>query len=192
MMTQIPIEKKSGTAWWIWLIVAAIVIALLIWLFAGRDGGNDAVQTSAATAAPAAIDNSAGAGAVAGNDAAVPSNGAPITDLATLLNGPANAVVGRQVRLTNVPAGSVPADAGFWITGEGGKREYVILHEVRTPNTPIEGKIDVNKGDHLDIVGTVRSAADGVPKDAAIPGPTKPLPAGVEHYIDAQSVTQAH
>ena len=191
-MTEIPIEKKGGAAWWIWLILAAIVIALLIWLFAGRDGGNDAVQTSATTTAPAVADSAAGAGAVPGNNAPASADGAPITDLATLLNGPADAVVGRQVRLTNVAAGSVPADAGFWITGEGGKREYVILHEVRRPNTPIEGKIDVDQGDHLDIVGTVRSAAEGVPSDAAIPGPTKPLPTGVDQYIDAQSVTKAH
>lgn len=38
--------------------------------------------------------------------------------------------------------------------------------------------MDVNQGDRLDIIVTVRSAADGVPKDAAIPGPTAPLPAG--------------
>lgn len=162
-MTEIPIEKKGGIAWWIWLIIAAIVIALLIWLFAGRDQRNDAVQTTAPTALPAAADNAPGPGALAANHAndaaASATRGAPITDLATLLNGPANAVVGRQVRLTNVPAGVVPADAGFWITGEGDKGEYVILHEVRTLNTPIEGRIDVNKGDHLDIVGTVRSAA---------------------------------
>ena len=68
----------------------------------------------------------------------------------------------------------------------------MILHEVRTPETPIEGEINVNKGDRLGIVGTVRSAADGVPKDAAIPGPTAPLPNGVDHYIDAQSVKKAH
>lgn len=109
----------------------------------------------------------------------------------TLLSGAANAVVGRDVCLTGVPTGSVPADAGFWITGDNGQRKYVILHEVRTPNTPIEGKIDVDQGDRVDILGTVRSADQGVPSGAAIPGPTDPLPDGVTHYIDAQSVTKS-
>lgn len=191
-MAEIPIEKKSGgIPWWVWLIVAAMVIALLVWLFAGHDRDRGVAQTSAATgAAPPAYGADGTGAASGGTDLAATGAAAPITDLATLLNGTADAVVGRQVRLTNVAAGAVPADAGFWITGEGGKREYVILHEVRTPNTPVESKIDVVQGDRLDITGTVRLAADGVPEDAAIPGPTAPLPAGVEHYIDAGSVTK--
>lgn len=181
-MAEIPIEKKSkgGVPWWVWLLIALVVAALLFWLFAGRDD-----DRSTQASAPTAISPAATVPTVAEGNAA-----GPITDLGTLLAQPDAQVVGRQVRLANVPAGDVPADAGFWITGDNGGREYVILHEVRTPNTPIEGRINVNKGDHLEIVGTVRAASEGVPKDSAIPGPTAPLPDGVSHYIDAQSVTK--
>lgn len=180
-MAEIPIERKNkGVAWWVWLLIALLIAAILWWLLAGRDDDGVAQPQAPAAVSQTAVVPTGGEQAAAG----------PITDLGTLLTGTDDAVVGRQVQLTNVPAGDVPADAGFWITGENGAREYVILHEVRTPNTPIEGKIDVNKGDRLDITGTVRSASEGVPKDAAIPGPTAPLPDGVKHYIDAESVTK--
>lgn len=133
-MANVPIEKKGGVPWWIWPIVAAIVIALLIWLFAGPDRDAQPAQAATTTSAPVLADSTntngtptdsaATSGAVAAADGASgTANRAPITDLATLLNGPADAVVGRQVGLANVPAGAVPADAGFWVTGHGGKRE---------------------------------------------------------------------
>ena len=209
-MAEIPIEKKGGgIPWWVWLVLAALLIALAVWIFGDNDRGDGALESPAvvtgeaiapvgAENALAPVDPAAGGTAAAGTaaagsaagGAAAAAPGGPITNLDQLIGAPADAVVGREVRLTNVPAGPVPNDAGFWITGANG-REYVILHEVRTPNTPIEGKINVDKGNRLDIIGTVRSAAEGVPKNAAIPGPTAPLPAGVVHYIDAQSVTQA-
>lgn len=184
-MTEIPIERKSkgGVPWWVWLLIGLVIAAVLWWLLTGRD--NDRV-----TPAPAAVTQAELATTEptdVGQDTAAAG---PITDLGTLASSNDREVVGRRVRLTNVPAGEVPADAGFWITGDNGAREYVILHEVRTPSTPIEGKIDVNQGDRLDVTGTVRSASNGVPEDAAIPGPTAPLPAAVKHYIDAESVTK--
>jgi len=186
-MAEIPIEKKSGgIPWWVWLLLAAALAALLIWAFTGNDRDDPALEQTAAVTAPVAGEDS-----MAANQMDASATGGPITDLNMLLTGDANALVGREVRLSGVPAGSVPADAGFWVTGDNGQREYVILHEVRTPNTPIEGKINVNQGDRLDIVGTVRSADQGVPKDAAIPAPTAPLPEGVTHYIDARSVTKS-
>ncbi|MET1756605.1 hypothetical protein ABVV53_14270 [Novosphingobium sp. RD2P27] len=191
-MAEIPIEKrKGGVPWWVWLLILAAIVALLIWLFAGREEpvvenaelDNDRIATAGA------VDPGMGENTIAPTEEV--ATGGPITDLSMLLGSQADAVIGREVRLTNVPAGPVPADAGFWIMGDNGQREYVILHEVRTPNTPIEGKIDVDEGDRLDIVGTVRSAERGVPTGAAIPPPTDPLPAGVNHYIEAQSVTKA-
>lgn len=187
-MAEIPIEKKrSGIPAWLWLLLAVVVAGILLWLLLGRED-NRLPETPVASAPYAsAAGGVAGAGAGAETGAA---NG-PITDLATLLAGPDEAVVGREVRLSNVPAGEVPADAGFWITGENGAREYVVLHEVRTPNTPIEGRVDVDQGDRVDIVGTVRPASAGAPEGAAIPGPTAPLPDGINHYIDATRVTKA-
>lgn len=188
-MAEIPIEKKrSGIPAWLWLLLAVVVAGILLWLVVGREDDR-LPETPVATApyAPAAGGMNGADGSAATSRAA----DGPITDLATLLAGPDEAVVGREVRLSNVAAGEVPADAGFWITGANGAREYVVLHEVRTPNTPIEGRVDVDKGDRVDIVGTVRPASAGAPEGAAIPGPTAPLPDGISHYIDATRVTKA-
>lgn len=179
-MVDIPIERKRRGLPWVWLILAVLILALVIWLFVHQSQSEVSAKrsvTSDAAADPQGALTSA-------------EQGEPITDLAALIDAPAERVVGRTVRLSNVPAGAIAADAGFWVTGEKGAREYVILHEVRTPNTPMEGKIDVKEGDRLDIAGVVRSADEGVPADAAIPGPTAPLPAGVTHYIDASEVTK--
>jgi len=35
MPEHIPVERKRGTPWWIWILVLAL-IALLIWFFVGR------------------------------------------------------------------------------------------------------------------------------------------------------------
>lgn len=177
-MTEVEVRQdKRGRHWWVWLILAA-VLAFSFWQFFLKGQFSPASNTAAVSGIRSESFRSG-------------SDSQPITNLDSLLTADVATIVGRQVRLSNVRTGTVPADAGFWIVGANDRREYVILHEVETPNTPIEGKIDVNQGDRLDIVGTVRSAAEGVPKGAAIPGPTAPLPAGVEHYIDAQSVVQA-
>lgn len=196
-MAEIPIEKKGGGGmpWWVWLILAVLIVALLIWLFADddRDEVRPVDQTTVATVpAPGydGMDNGTAATTAPGEATGAAAGGDAITDLATLLGADAAAVAGREVRLTDVPAGAVPSDAGFWIEGPNGQREYAVIHEVRTPNTPIEGRIDVNEGDRLDITGTVRSAERGVPSGAAIPPPTDPLPAGVNHYIEVQTISK--
>ena len=84
----------------------------------------------------------------------------------------------------------MPDDAGFYLVGAGGERVWVVLQEVRTPNTPIEGRVDVDEGDTVDVVGTYTDDASAR-QGAAIPGPTQPLPDGVTRYILASRVTQS-
>lgn len=178
-MADIPIEKKSGgAARWLWLLALLALIALLIWFFTAEDRVDvDPV-----------IDEEIGGTMLPTTDPM--ATGEPITGLAMLVDGDAAAMVGREVRLSNVPAGRVPTDAGFWITADSGERMYVVLNEVRTPNTDIEGMVNVTDGSRVDIVGTVRSADEGAPEGAAIPGPTKPLPEGIDQYIEASVVTK--
>ena len=180
-MAEIPIEKKSGGGipGWVWLLIALLIAGILLWVFTGDDDRDERVAETPVATQPM---DTAQVGSAGGTDG-------PITDLGMLMTG-GEEMVGRQVQLTNVPAGDVPTDAGFWITGENNAREYVVINEVRTPNTPIEGKVDVNPGDRVDIVGTVRSAAAGAPEGAAIPAPTAPLPEGIGHYIEAERVTK--
>jgi hypothetical protein len=36
-MAEIPVEKKEGSLWWLWLLGALLVGALLFWMLAGDD-----------------------------------------------------------------------------------------------------------------------------------------------------------
>lgn len=184
-MADIKIEKKGGSLWWLWALIALIVIGLLLWLFLGNDDDKRVSNAPATVAAApmqqdmAPIDNGAMA---AGSTAA-----GPITDIAAITGNTDGSLVGRDVRLSNVPVGDVVGDASFWVNGPDGKKVYVVLNEVATPNTPIEGRVDVDKGDSVDVVGTMRAASEGAPEGAAVGTKTDPLPAGITQYIYAES-----
>ena len=185
-MAEIPVEKKGGIPWWVWLLLLALLLALLFWLLADDD---DEVETAVVD------DDAALVAAPVDDDAALVTDdaGGPITDLALIATTADGSLEGRDVQLSGVRAGSVPEDAGFWLVpaAGGADRVWVVLEEVRTPNTPIEGRVDVDEGDLVDVVGVMRSAESGAPQGAAIPGPTANLPDGVAHFIYASRVTQA-
>lgn len=185
-MADIKIEKKGSSLWWLWLLIALVVIGLLLWFFVGNNDRDDrAVQAPVAAVAPVQS---------AGEESMTPVDGnanGPITDLATITGSNDGSLVGRDVRLSGVPVGDVAGDASFWLTGADGKRVYVVLDEVRTPGTPVEGRVDVDKGKNVDVVGTIRSASNGAPEGAAKGTPTDPIPAGVTQYIYAQSTKVA-
>lgn len=216
-MAEIPVHKRTGMPGCVWLILGLVLVALLWWIFSDRDNRNDVVATPTDTTAPldtavfdpATPDAMTPIDTVALPDPTVvdptapdvtlidnttmPAAGVagPVTDLDTIINATDGSLVGRNVNLSNVLAGTVLTDAGFWITNASGKRVYAVLEEILTPNTPIEGQIDVDKGDRINVQGTIRSATGGAHQDAAIPGPTKPLPAGISHYIYVQTATRA-
>ena len=173
-MAEIPIEKKGGSKWWLWLLLLLAVI-LLLWLFLGNDDDEEPLDEPMVAEAPV--------------DTGTDLSSGPITSLAMLTGTTDGSLVGRDVRLNGVPVGDVEGDASFWITGDDGNRVYVILDEIATPDTAIEGQVDVDAGDSVDIVGTVRSASEGAPEDAAMGTPTDPLPEGITQYILAQSAT---
>ena len=187
-MAEIKIEKKSGSLAWLWALIALVVIGLLLWLFLGNDRDERATNPVTNTAV-APVEQDAGDMTPADNTAMAATSTAagPITDIATITGSNDNSLVGRDVRLSNVPVGDVPGDASFWINGADGKKVYVVLNEVATPNTPIEGRVDVDKGDNVDVVGTLQAASEGAPKGAAMGTKTDPLPAGITHFIYAQS-----
>ena len=189
-MAEIPVEKKGGMPWWVWLLLALLVALLLWWLL---DNDDEREQVAAApyeeVAAPvdAGTTLPADTGAVAGTTAAAGSAGdtasGPITDLAAFGGATAaSTLAGRQVELSGVPVLEMVSDAGFYIGSSPADRVYVLLDEQKTPNTPGEGRVNVNKGQTIGLSGTVRSAADGAPTGLV-------LPQGVERYIWANSVT---
>lgn len=187
-MTEIPIEKKGGAGKWLWLLLAAIIILLLLWLFLGNDRDDRAVEQQPTTAtAPADTMTGAGAGAMAGGAA-----GAAITDLATITGTSDGSLSGREVRLTNAQVGEMAGDASFWLTGDNGQRAYVVLNEQRDPSNNVEGRVNVNAGDRVDVVGTIRNASDSIPENTAMGNDTaQPLPNGINHYIYAERATKS-
>lgn len=88
-------------------------------------------------------------------------------------------LVGRAVDLQAVPVESVVGNMAFWIGDNTDRRVYVLFDEVPTPDTPTEGKLDINPGDRVNISGEVRRA-DAIPE-----GVTADIPAGVDAYIYA-------
>ncbi len=182
-MAEIKIEKKGGSLWWLWALIALVVLGILLWVFLDNDRSNGVVEAPAVATAPAQATGEPEMSMVDRSAA----DTRPITDLATIAGGNDAALVGRDVRVSNVPVGEMAGDASFWVNDANGNRTYVVLNEVATPGTPIEGRVNVNKGDKVDLVGTLRSASEGAPEGAAMGTKTDPLPSGITQYIYAQS-----
>lgn len=64
--------------------------------------------------------------------------------------------IGRRVRLEAVNVESVAGDIAFFVGTSPSKRILVVFEQEATPNTPIEGKVDIDKGQRVTIDGVVR------------------------------------
>lgn len=156
-MAEIKVTKKSAVPWWAWLLLAVVAVALIWWAIATL--GDD--EESTAQTAPA----------VPAEQAAPAAAGDVITDVSTLLaaNDPA-ALIGRQVRLDGVQIQEMVGDATFWIGPSADQRVFVVLNE-QIPSSPsdVEGRVNVNAGQTVDLQGSLRAADDlpaGVLDDA--------------------------
>ncbi len=188
-MAEIPVEKKSGVAWWVWLL-PLLLIALLLWWILDRD---DPVETAVAPIASAeapVVDPLTTPPPVAGTvgtEPAAPAAG-PITDIATITGAAdATALIGRQVTLTGVPVPAMAGDRTFWV-GEGDRRLFVLLPELQ-PGRPTEDSINVNQGQTVTVSGTLRRAQEMMSGQ-----PIEGLPAGTEVILvadRAEVVTRA-
>lgn len=130
-MAEIPISRKPAIPLWGWFLLAAGVVILLWWALAGW-GRRDTV----------AIGN--------------PAEAEPITDVVAIVAIPNRLpLVGRRVQFTNVNVQSVVGDKTFWIGPSAEQRVFVVLNEVPTPGTPIEGRYDINAGQTINVTGTL-------------------------------------
>lgn len=142
-MAEIHVEKKSGGLAWLWILLAILLIAILVWLF-WPDAQNDPLTE----AVP---------GTTAGDTIALPPPPTiePIETPAESTIGAIRANpqqwVGREFSGA-VTVAEVPTDRGFWVEQDG-QRLFAIVHE------PTEERIDINPGQRLMILGTVRDAS---------------------------------
>lgn len=183
-MAEIPIERKSGIPWWVWLILA-LVIALLIWMFSGDDDADRvATDLNPAAVAPVAVAPIGdGAMTAAPNDQA---GTGPITDLAMITGASGlTSMIGRPVQLGNVRVQAVVGDRTFWVGPSADQRALVVLNEVPTPNQPgVEGRYDVTTGQVINVNGTIRNIND----PAFVSNPIEGLPGGQTAVIHADSL----
>lgn len=153
-MAEIPVEKKSSasSSWIWWLLLLAGIIALLWWLFAEAGEDEDLESDVVAVEAVDTTTGDATGGATA------------ITGLAGLAG--LGDMIGREVELSGVAVNEVVGDMGFTV-GEGDNETLVMWDEPRTPDTPMEGNVDVNPGSQVTVTGTVREYAGNVPESVS-------------------------
>lgn len=183
-MAEIPVERKSGMPWWMWLVLAAAALVILFWIFADNDreayetAAVEPVVVSPVAVPPANIDPAVGT--------TEPMNAAgatgPITSLAALTGaGDMTPMIGRQVNLTGVPVTEMAGDRTFFV-GEGNNRLFVLLPEGQ-PGLPSEDSVNVNRGQTVTLNGTLRRAQDMV-AGAQVEG----MPANAQAVLVADSV----
>ncbi len=184
-MAEIPIERKSGMPAWLWLILGALVVAFLIWMFSGDDNDREIVATDVAPVAVAPLTDAAPMAAPMAGPTDAAATG-PITDLA-MITGASSLMpmVGREVQLTNVRVQEVVGDRTFWVGTNADQRALIVLNEEPTPGQPgVEGRYDVTAGQVINVNGMVRNIDDA----AFVSNPIEGLPAGQTAVIHAQSL----
>ncbi len=159
-MAEIPVEKKSSLAWLWWLLLLAGILALLYFLFFNVDGDADdmnddvVVEQTAGdvdaidTTGDTTGDTAAGVGAITG-----------VAGLAGLAD-----MIGRDVELSGVAVNRLVGDEAFTV-GEGANETLIMFDEERTPNTAMEGNVDVNPGSRVTISGEVRDFPGDLPQN---------------------------
>ena len=126
-----------------------------------RSGANRSATTNTDNAYQTTTninDNQSAAANVSNNQPAI---GNEITDYSVLVN-PQNpqSLVGKRVRLTNMKVQSVVGDRTFYVGPSESQRVFVVLDQVKTPNTATEGRYDINAGQTISINGIVEKMPD--------------------------------
>lgn len=157
-MADIPVERKSGATWWLWLIGLMLVIAVL-WFWFGRDNSRRAVGASTpepATApassvvnAPPQALNPAPASAPAMGSVA---SGAAVTDPGIYAATADKAsLAGREAVFTGAKVVRIVGPKTFTVAS-GGDELLVVIDQDLSGGVGSQGRIDV--GVSVDLKGT--------------------------------------
>ena len=124
-MANIPVERKAGTPWWLWLLGLLLLLALIFFLIEAFDDEPDGDEVVATD---------------------------PVETVDPIVTPP---VTETALDLSDVYVTRVVSDRAFYVApGENqtGTETLVILNQDLSPGTPgIEGQVDVNDGQRLNL-----------------------------------------
>lgn len=145
-MAEIPLERKSPVPWWVWLIAALLIVAILWWIIDEANEPDDvAVLAPVAEVMPVV-------------PPVATATNAEITDPVVIVAvTDRRPLIGRTVRLTNVRVLDVIGDQAFWIGSGPDQRVLVAMKEVLPPGTPTDADININAGQTINLIGQVRA-----------------------------------
>ncbi|MEW9853714.1 hypothetical protein [Novosphingobium sp. M1R2S20] len=131
---------------WLWVLLALIALALVIWWIAGSNENEELANNEIVGAEPVAV---APVDPVA---PASPNAGEGAFTIASILETPAT-YIGRDDFQADVAVPEVPTDRGFWVEHEGRRMFAIII------DAPREVPKDINAGQQLRVRnGMVRDA----------------------------------
>lgn len=106
----------------------------------------------------------------------------PVTVTVILASPDPASMTARRVRLDSVKVQRVTGDKTFWVGPDAGPWLLTVLDEMPTPQTPTEGRVDVNPGNTVTITGMLRQP----PAPAVIPSDWNLPPADVDRLAEAR------
>jgi hypothetical protein len=146
-VANIPVERtgnSGGTPWWVWLLGALILLAL-IWFLVSQMTGDDRDRAPATAPPTTAV------------DPARPADTGPITDPRMLADAPdGRTMAGRQVQLSNMRVEVAYSDSAFYAVPADhpvDRRFFVVVGNPATPG--IGGPSTLQVGDVVTVHGTV-------------------------------------
>lgn len=163
-MAEIHMEKRERSSMgWLWILLAILLIALLVWWFWPDEPEIAAIDTTPTPMTATAVVT----------DPVTPAANTVAT-LAAITSDPQQWVGKEYSGMVTVV--EVPTDRGFWIE-ENGARMLALVDD-----GPAEAPIDINQGQQIRIRGTIRDAA-------YLPNlPGKPLDADTKALVDQNPV----
>ncbi|WP_432487480.1 hypothetical protein [Kineococcus sp. SYSU DK018] len=207
-------EEKRGSRKWLWLLLAAIAAALILWAILALTGDDDDVdvdtgavdpQTTAsapvtptddATTSSASPSTSATAGGDPTATATATSDPAATTVAGAVLVGGVDVLtsgtdlttlVGQQVQATEVEVTEVVADEAFYVGPQAGQTVLVRLPQFAGADAA-ESPFTVEQGDVVSFTGSLAEVDDALLSELRNYDPAPDLQVG-SVYVQAEQIS---
>lgn len=204
-------EKKGGGLLWLWLLLGAIALALIVWLIAELvdDEGDELEEalpvateevteevTSEVTveAPPATVEETTTSTSTATETTtvppAVPVLGAVLVgdvDVLTAAPEDLSALVGQPVTAESVQVVELVADEAFYVGPEAGSTVLVRLEEFAGDDAP-ESPFEVEEGGTVSFTGTLEEIDEALLSSLTLYDPAEELELG-DYYVQADEIS---